>query len=81
MEPRRLKELTCAIEDGSELGRLFDIDVIDKNAPISRESVGREMRKCLVCGMPGAACARSRRHGLDELTAAIDGIISRSKGE
>ncbi|MBQ9535915.1 MAG: citrate lyase holo-[Clostridia bacterium] len=80
LEPLQLKELMCGIEDGSELGRLFDIDVIDKTGPISRESVGRKMRKCLVCGRPGAACARSRRHELSELMAAIDGIISRSKG-
>ncbi len=81
MEPSELKKAMCAIEDATELGRLYDIDVIGPSGPISRESAGFEMRRCLLCNMPGAACARSRTHSISELINAIDGIISRSKGE
>lgn len=81
MDASELKRAMCAIEDANELGRLYDIDVIGPDGPISRESVGFEMRRCLLCNMPGAACARNRTHSISELVNAIDGIISRSKGE
>lgn len=81
MDPSELKKTTCALEDSTELGRLYDIDVIGPSGGISREDLGLEMRRCLICGMPGAACARNRTHSVSELIEAIDGIISRSKGE
>ena len=49
MDAAKLKAVTCEIEDGSELGRLFDMDVLtpegdklDRPAP----------RRCLICGGP-----------------------------
>lgn len=66
LPPRTIKELTCALEDGTDLGRLFDLDVLtpegvklDRPAP----------RKCLICGGPAKECARSRTHSVPELQA------------
>ena len=44
------KRKTCSIEDTHPLGRLFDLDVIDADGvPISRETIGLNPRKCLIC--------------------------------
>ena len=42
-----LKEICTRIEDGSPLGRLFDMDVIDLDG---QKLARKEERRCLVCG-------------------------------
>lgn len=65
---RQLKQLAVEIEDTEPIGRLFDMDVIDTNGnKLSREDLGFERRKCLLCDNDAAVCARSRAHGLDQL--------------
>jgi len=67
-----LKAQMCLLEEQDALGRLFDIDVIDEaGCHLSR---GRE-RPCLICGEPGRACARSRRHSGEELFRRAQEII------
>ena len=62
--PGALKELTCALEDGTELGRLFDMDVLTpEGSKLDRPSP----RKCLICGGPAKICARCRVHPVPEL--------------
>lgn len=71
-----LKRATVEIEEGHPLGRLFDIDVIDANGePVSREQIGEEPRKCLVCGELSAACVRSRKHTVPEVLAVIEKMV------
>ena len=67
-EPEKLKRYMIAIENGSAVGRLFDIDVIrtDKEK-VSREELGEESRKCLICNEDASVCARSRSHSVREL--------------
>ncbi len=65
-----IKVLCVRIEDQHSLGRLFDMDVISENGPISREKLGFAERGCLVCGAPGRGCASRRLHSKDELWAA-----------
>lgn len=61
-----VKAAAAEIEEQDELGRLFDMDVLDAaGEKLSR----REPRKCLLCGEDARVCARSRNHGLTELTA------------
>jgi len=72
-DARELKRALVALEDAHVLGRLWDMDVICPEAgSISRGSLGFAARGCLLCDEPGHACARSRRHPLAELMAAIE---------
>lgn len=65
---RQLKQLTVEIEDTDPIGRLFDMDVIDTDgSKLSREDLGLERRKCLLCDNDATICARSRAHGLEQL--------------
>lgn len=71
------KQAACHIEDTHPLGRLFDIDVIGEDGvPVSRQSVGSEARKCLICGNEARYCMRNRTHTQEELMAKIDSMIS-----
>lgn len=70
--PGALKELTCALEDGTELGRLFDLDVLD---PDGGKLERAEPRRCLICGAPARACARSRAHSVPELQAKTRALL------
>ena len=73
-----LKLSMAAIEDGHPLGRLFDIDVIGPGGvPFSRSQADLPERGCIVCGKPGAGCARSRAHPAEE-TARCSLAIMRS---
>ena len=66
--PLVIKRLMVQIEDNFELGRLFDIDVIKPDGEkISRSDIGMDGRSCMVCGSEGSACARSRKHSVEEL--------------
>ena len=70
------KRKTCSIEDTHPLGRLFDLDVIDADGiPISRETIGLDPRKCLICDNEARYCMRNRTHTLSELSARIDEMI------
>lgn len=65
---KQLKQLTIAIEDTDPIGRLFDMDVLDTDgSKLTREDLGFERRKCLLCDNDAALCARSRAHGLEQL--------------
>ena len=65
---KELKQLTIEVEDTDPIGRLFDIDVIDTDGrKLTREMLGFDRRKCLLCDNDAAVCARSRAHGLDQL--------------
>lgn len=72
----KLKQLAVSIEDGTPLGRLFDIDIIgpDKKK-VSREDLGLSERTCLICNGPAHACARNRTHTVNELTDTITSIL------
>ncbi|MBR6525360.1 MAG: citrate lyase holo-[Clostridia bacterium] len=67
-----LKITLCLIEEMDELGRLFDMDVIDSQGNhLSRN----EERGCLICHQPARVCARSRKHCAEELFAKTQEII------
>ena len=70
-----IKKVTCGIEDGSRLGRLFDMDVMTEKGSISRKDLGKPGRKCLICGEDAKLCARSQRHPMQELLAEVDRIL------
>lgn len=71
-EAAAIKKTAMKIENGSPLGRLFDIDVIKESGEkISRDTT----RQCLVCGGPVTLCSRNRTHGLDAVKAATQKLL------
>ena len=73
MDPVALKKLTCAMEEHSPLGRLFDMDVI---TPEGRKLERGAPRRCLICDRNASECARSRAHTVEELQAATRTILT-----
>ena len=72
-DARTLKQTLAKMEEAHQLGRLWDLDVIDRDGTIiSRSDLGMEQRKCLVCNLPGHACARSAAHPLPEIMRVIE---------
>ena len=68
-DPKTIKALCEAIEDGSPLGRLFDMDVLDKTGhKLSRS----QERGCLICGAAGRGCASRRLHSVEDLQRATE---------
>lgn len=68
----RLKEITSDIEENHPLGRIFDIDIFDKeNQQISRTDLGRGSRKCLICDLDARVCMRMRNHTYEDLIEHI----------
>lgn len=68
-----VKRALCAVEDGTPLGRVYDLDVLEESGrKLSREELGLPPRQCLMCGDPAFVCARSRRHSVDEMMAEIE---------
>lgn len=81
-DPLLIKKATCAIEDGSEIGRLFDMDVLRPDgSKIDRAELGLSPRLCLVCGGPARECARSRAHTVEQLQARTREILTQALEE
>lgn len=79
MDSLLVKELTCGIEDGSLLGRLFDMDVLKPNGEkADRQELGLPPRPCLICGGSAKDCARSRAHTVEQLQAKTREILTQA---
>lgn len=66
--PIILKNYLVKIEDTYKIGRLFDIDVIDVNKEkISRNQIGKQNRKCILCDRDVYECRRLKSHRVEEL--------------
>ncbi|MDO5299886.1 MAG: citrate lyase holo-[acyl-carrier protein] synthase [Clostridia bacterium] len=75
-DAKELKRRLCALEDGTPMGRLLDIDVIAPyGEKIARTEIGFPARRCLLCGEEAPVCARSRAHGVEELFARAHALI------
>ncbi len=73
--PLEAKRLTCSIEESHPLGRLFDIDVFDKDGmAIQREAVGLQPRRCMLCENEARYCMRNRTHTQEELHVHINSL-------
>lgn len=69
---KALKRAMCELEEHHPLGRLWDIDVLDRDGTsLSRSALGLPTRKCLICHEDAHSCARSRRHALSLLLKEI----------
>lgn len=70
-----LKKITVELEENHPLGRIFDLDVIDKNCKgITREMLGLSKRKCLLCDDESTICRRERKHTTEELILKINDL-------
>ncbi|HWQ57580.1 MAG TPA: citrate lyase holo-[acyl-carrier protein] synthase [Clostridia bacterium] len=78
LEAAQVKQAAFSVEEGTQLGRLFDIDVIDRaGKKLSRGT----QRRCVVCGGPVTACARSRAHDLAEVLARENALMAEFAAE
>lgn len=67
-EASGLKQMAAFLETGSDLGRLFDIDVIQTNGEkLSRTGLHAPRRQCLICRRDAFECGRSRAHDTTEV--------------
>ena len=63
-----VKAVTVELEDHAPVGRLFDMDVLCPDGrKVDRQELGLSGRRCLICGGPAQACARSRTHTVAQL--------------
>ncbi len=53
----------------------MDIDVITRDGPMGRDSIGMEPRKCLLCDKPARWCMRARTHTVEELLNRIGQMV------
>ena len=69
-----IKDLAMEIENEGEIGRLYDIDVINSQG----EKLSRpQYRKCLICDNQAQICARQRTHSVEELQKATERILKK----
>lgn len=77
MHPLEIKKITCMLEDRSQLGRIFDIDVyVGDGSSIGREMIDMSPRKCIICEDDARICVRSRKHSLEETLNKVNDIIN-----
>lgn len=72
-EDSLLKTICTVIEEGSPMGRLFDMDVIGTEGKKLERSWERG---CLVCGKLGRSCAAGRLHSVAQLQEATQQLIT-----
>ena len=80
------KRLAVELEDSHPLGRLFDVDVIQRIlssegdvedvVPISRSAIGSSPRRCLICDNEARFCMRQHAHTQEELMARIQEMVA-----
>lgn len=72
-EAKQVKNICTDIENNHPLGRLFDMDVMDKKG----EKLSRtDLRGCIVCGKKGRECAAGRLHSVEELQTVTNKIMT-----
>ncbi|WP_202709222.1 citrate lyase holo-[acyl-carrier protein] synthase [Sporosalibacterium faouarense] len=74
--PDKLKDLSIKLEESHPLGRIMDIDIMDKDKRIySRKDNQIKERKCLICDNPARNCIVERKHDITDILKEIDNII------
>jgi len=72
----KVKEFFVNLEETHSLGRFMDVDVFDKyGKQITRESVNKPSRRCLLCERDARECYLLRRHTPKQLKEFIDNAV------
>ena len=78
-----VKKTCCEIENEHPYGRLMDLDVLERVGetvvPVSRERVGEQPRRCLLCDRPARECMRAHTHSQEEIFQTMDRILGFDK--
>ena len=70
------KRAAVTVEDHTEAGRLFDMDVLRPDgSKVDRQELNLEARTCLICGGIAQNCARSRTHTVDQLREKTEELL------
>lgn len=73
-----VKGVCVSAEEGHPLGRLFDLDVLDRSGvPIKRHALSGAPRPCLVCGLAALECILLKRHEKREVLEQIEKLIKK----
>lgn len=76
LAPEAVKSRLVQLENSHPIGRLFDMDVLDREgAPLSRTALSAPRRRCLVCGQDAKLCARSAAHSPEALQSRIASLL------
>jgi len=70
-DPVSAKLSAVEIEEGYEWGRAIDADVITREGPLSRSSLGVETRRCLLCDESAKICSSGRAHDITTLREEV----------
>lgn len=71
-----LKKELIKIEKSHYLGRLLDLDLYQSNGDVvSRKTIARQERQCLLCQQKARKCIIEKRHSLKELKQTIKKMI------
>lgn len=77
--PTELKRAALYVEEGSWLGQLLDIDVMDGEGPLGRSDLCLPARPCAVCGAEATACSGRAIHDGAAVNAAFAAILERAR--
>lgn len=71
-----LKEKLIKIEQNHYLGRLLDLDLYrSDSSAVSRKSIDKKQRKCLLCEQNARKCIIEKNHSLNELQEKINEML------
>lgn len=71
-----VKKLAVQLEDDTESGRLYDLDVLSgAGEKLSRETMGLPGRRCMICGKPVSVCGPVRAHSAGELWQRTEQLL------
>jgi len=70
------KRAAVTVEDHTEAGRLFDMDVLRPDgSKVDRQELNLDSRRCLICGGIAQNCARSRKHTVEQLQERTEALL------
>jgi len=77
-EASEVKQKLIQLEETHTLGRLWDIDVLDKKGRLlSRSEFNYPSRKCFICDKDASICARNQTHAISDLTAHMEALLKK----